>query len=412
MTDKTNSQFEHIATWRERIGLAADFPLHIPSNVEAAMRDEISELRAKLESSAGSAVSTAVGEPVLTKSAFEQIAESWDECSYDMIDDIGAALRRDFARLAAPTQAKPVDLSGLTRYYAIGVEGHVVKLADVERLFAAPTQVSAPQADPVQAPQKTFAERLYGSGPNIDQRRDALHTMALIFAAAETDSAREATFEDMFNEFCAVPRMSIFDGLTRHTGKEIATNYTFETEEFFEVEAVERLLAEQASAAHEVRAVPEELTRIGKLIVTQDNRYTDQPLFIVQQRRRVYGFDTDYCDNIVWVCSEDDWSEASKEEANEFEAAYQETCKVKSGWQRTGYMDEWEFVTACFTEQGCKDYLKRDGHNLKEPRIYADGSYRNEEYRTLRNWLMSLAAPASQPSLDEVTGAGKGEGDE
>lgn len=49
----------------------------------------------------------AVGEPVLTKSAFEEIAEGWDGCRYPdaMIDDIGAGLRRDFERLA--TKASP-----------------------------------------------------------------------------------------------------------------------------------------------------------------------------------------------------------------------------------------------------------------------------------------------------------------
>jgi hypothetical protein len=103
-------------------------------------------------------------------------------------------------------------------------------------------------AAPVQAEQGKFAERLYGPTPSIDERRDALYTMALIFAAAETDSARDATFEDMYREFLAVPRMSIFDCLTRHTGLEVASNYTFETEEFFEVEAVERVLAEMAAA--------------------------------------------------------------------------------------------------------------------------------------------------------------------
>lgn len=38
----------------------------------------------------------------ITKAAFEEIAQGWDGCRYDdaMIDDIGAALRRDFDRLA------------------------------------------------------------------------------------------------------------------------------------------------------------------------------------------------------------------------------------------------------------------------------------------------------------------------
>lgn len=130
----------------------------------------------------------------------------------------------------------------------IALDGVIDAIDEIAKESVAPSAASIEGLTPEQAVlQKTFAERLYGSGPDIDQRRDALYTMALIFAAAETDSAREATFEDMFKEFCAVPRLAIFDSLTRHTGAEIATNYTFETEEFFEVEAVERLLATQSA---------------------------------------------------------------------------------------------------------------------------------------------------------------------
>jgi hypothetical protein len=82
------------------------------------------------------------------------------------------------------------------------------------------------------------------------------------------------------------------------------------------------------------------MASIGALIRTQDNRCTASPIFIVQQRRGKH----------------------------------------------------WDFVTACFTEQGCKDYLARDGHNLKEPRIYAAGSYRNSEWQAVRNYLAALAA--------------------
>lgn len=37
-----------ISTWRERIGQAANFPLHVPTDVERAMVAEIAELRAAL----------------------------------------------------------------------------------------------------------------------------------------------------------------------------------------------------------------------------------------------------------------------------------------------------------------------------------------------------------------------------
>ncbi len=38
-----------VKTWRERLGLPADFPLHVPSSVEWAMQGEIGELRARAE---------------------------------------------------------------------------------------------------------------------------------------------------------------------------------------------------------------------------------------------------------------------------------------------------------------------------------------------------------------------------
>lgn len=67
---------------------------------------------------------------------------------------------------------------------------------------------------------------------------------------------------------------------------------------------------------------------------------------------------------------------------------------------RLAVFDVWEFVTACFTEKGCKDYLAVNGHNLTEPRIYAAGSYRNEEFRTVREYLLGLAARSATEEAD------------
>lgn len=39
------SHFKKIATWRERIGQTAEFPLHLATDVERAMEAEIAELR-------------------------------------------------------------------------------------------------------------------------------------------------------------------------------------------------------------------------------------------------------------------------------------------------------------------------------------------------------------------------------
>lgn len=146
--------------------------------------------------------------------------------------------------------------------------------------------------------------------------------------------------------------------------------------------------------------IPDELRRIGHLLRTQDNLCTDQPLWIVQQKRIIIGIDpawNDGDDHIVWLI-EDQEIYKGDEEFAELEKAYEDDGTVPEDYTRSAFHETWEFVTACFTEQGCKDYLARDRHNLKEPRIYADGSYRNAEYRVLRNWLMSLPAPDEVPA--------------
>ncbi|MGH8075604.1 MAG: hypothetical protein ACREO4_16260 [Lysobacter sp.] len=150
------------------------------------------------------------------------------------------------------------------------------------------------------------------------------------------------------------------------------------------------------SAAIEALAAPkggvdEAMARIGELIRTQDNRITDSPIFIVQQKRRICGIDADYTSNFEWLDPRDSsevYDDAAKAE-RDAERASEGLAPIE--WKQGGYIDIWEFVTACFSEQGCKDYIALDGHNLREPRIYAAGSYRNEEWRRVRAYLAALA---------------------
>lgn len=138
--------------------------------------------------------------------------------------------------------------------------------------------------------------------------------------------------------------------------------------------------------------IPDELRVIGELLRTQDNRATDAPMFVVQQKRTYVTKDGYHDERYEWrETKSGDYSEADPVHAVKLEAAYRRNGEAPKGWQRFAVHDVWEFVTACFTEQGCKDYLAKDGHNLKEPRIYADGSYRNNEFRAVRDWLKSLA---------------------
>lgn len=139
-------------------------------------------------------------------------------------------------------------------------------------------------------------------------------------------------------------------------------------------------------------SVPDELRAIGTLIATQDNRITDQPIFIVQQKVE-YPADADYehgC-RIAWI--DDGGEEADDETAEVLEQHHAAHGGEPDGWNRVFLASRWEFVTACFTNNGCEDYLKANGHNLREPRIYVESGFRNAEWQLLRAFLLLLAKP-------------------
>lgn len=132
------------------------------------------------------------------------------------------------------------------------------------------------------------------------------------------------------------------------------------------------------------------LIEISELLHTQDNRITDQPMFIVQRKVRDYGYDSEHSDDYEWLETESgDYCAADERQTRILDKMDEQRRDIK-GWTKAYYRDRWEFVTACFTEQGCKDYIRWNGHNLGETRIYAEGSYRNLEYQTVRNYLLSL----------------------
>ncbi|WP_264041446.1 hypothetical protein [Pectobacterium carotovorum] len=145
---------------------------------------------------------------------------------------------------------------------------------------------------------------------------------------------------------------------------------------------------EQQLAAERARVVklPKELRDIGNNIITQDNRITDQPIFVVFEKREIIGSDEHSPSRICW-CK--DGEEVSEARAKRLEALHQD-CRPTDGYDRYAMQEIDVFVTACFTEQGCKDFLLRDGHNHRLPYIYACGSYRNHEYQAVRNFLSRL----------------------
>ncbi|EMR7381071.1 ead/Ea22-like family protein [Escherichia coli] len=136
------------------------------------------------------------------------------------------------------------------------------------------------------------------------------------------------------------------------------------------------------------KSAPDSFGIIGENIRTQDNRITSEPMFCVYQKREIV-VDSDYdYDRIVWV--DEDGNEANKRQSRRLELLHENFREPPEKWRRVAVKDIDEFVTCCFTEQGCKDYLAANGHNLRLPFIYVKSGFRNAEYIGIRNWLAGI----------------------
>ncbi|MGE4862486.1 hypothetical protein [Yersinia enterocolitica] len=158
-------------------------------------------------------------------------------------------------------------------------------------------------------------------------------------------------------------------------------------------------LREQLAELKALPAIPKELFEIGELIRTQDNRITDQPFFAVMVKSEIISSEDHGYDRICWVENQSgDYCEATDTQHRRLEAIYQAKYEVREGWDRYAMKEIDVFVTGCFTEQSCKDYIRRNRHNMNKPFVYAFGSYRNNEYQVVRNFLQSLTA--AKPAED------------
>ncbi len=120
-----------------------------------------------------------------------------------------------------------------------------------------------------------------------------------------------------------------------------------------------------------------ELLEIAKRLKSQDNRCTVDPMFCVQEKTREIGFDAGYTDDTVWMDMES--------------GDCQEVEPNTAGAKEFGYKDTWVTVMVAFTEEGCKEYLRLNGHNHRgETQIYVESFRRCPEMIAIINYLKTL----------------------
>lgn len=142
-------------------------------------------------------------------------------------------------------------------------------------------------------------------------------------------------------------------------------------------------------------AINAKLPEIGNLINTQDNRYTADPFFVVFSKQEIVVDEEYDHDRIIWVT--DDGDELDDKKSARLETLHK-GGRESEKYRRLAVKAIDQFETACFTEQGCKDFLKIQGHNLRRPFIYAHSFWRNHEMLAIRE-MLSKSAPKT-PAAD------------
>ena len=135
--------------------------------------------------------------------------------------------------------------------------------------------------------------------------------------------------------------------------------------------------------------IPQELREMGKLILTEDNRATAHPIFVVRQYRRIHGMDPNYGeDNYEWVHTQD------HEFSLPSDGALEEYLDSEDGditeFEKVYYLDIEVNVQPFFTEKAAQRYINSNKHNLTKPYIYVECAYRNYEWQLIREFLMGL----------------------
>ncbi len=124
------------------------------------------------------------------------------------------------------------------------------------------------------------------------------------------------------------------------------------------------------------------MASIGEQVRTQNNRADQNPIFAVQEKRRIRGMDSGFTDDYYWQRTS---GSVSQEEVERLEAL---DVEADGDFYKVYYIEQWVFVMPFFTEKAAQLYIDENAHNLGETRIWAYSAYRNKEWIAIRKMLM------------------------
>lgn len=148
----------------------------------------------------------------------------------------------------------------------------------------------------------------------------------------------------------------------------------------------------------------EVIKQIKKELLTQDNRITDQPMFLVMEKKEYPTSEYYSYSRSFWVGDEGEIGETLedvKEYLRDNGEADEKTDEELNNMSDSEISDEYEvrkvyvfevdtFVQAFFTEKSAKEYIEENNHRLNKPFTYAGGTYRNYEMQNVRKFIMNF----------------------
>jgi excinuclease UvrABC helicase subunit UvrB len=134
-----------------------------------------------------------------------------------------------------------------------------------------------------------------------------------------------------------------------------------------------------------------QIKELIKNLREQNNRITANPIFTVQRKERIYGLDSSYSDDHIWLDQGDEiYDEDLIMELNRKDYDFED---IDKRYYKCYYRDEWINVQPFFTEVAANRYLDINGHNLggrENCRIYVESGYRNAEWQAIREYFLNL----------------------
>ena len=146
------------------------------------------------------------------------------------------------------------------------------------------------------------------------------------------------------------------------------------------------------------------LEDLSRELQTQDNRMTAHPIYIVQQKERIWGLADGYADFYRYVDENGD-RDTTYDEGEIMELGLDPDDP--DGFERIGCRDQYVYVCAHLTERAAQLYINQNSHNLHSPRIYVHSQYRCYEWIKAIDLLSRTSERcSSEPQRATPSGAG------